>query len=57
MPLWIIPMIYGKNEDVFLLSLQVISYLQAFWLLISLGAYYQFVRKNDRQLLHKNVGE
>jgi teichuronic acid exporter len=57
MPLWIIPMIYGKNEDVFLLSLQVISYLQAFWLLISLGAYFQFVRKNDRQLLHKNVGE
>jgi O-antigen/teichoic acid export membrane protein len=53
-PLWVIPLFYGKNEETFVFALRIISYAQAFWLLFSLLIYFQFVRKQDILLLTSN---
>jgi O-antigen/teichoic acid export membrane protein len=44
-PLWILPMKLGKTQEVFHLSLQIISYTQAAWLLITIGVFYYFALK------------
>jgi O-antigen/teichoic acid export membrane protein len=50
-PLFIIPEIYGKTNEIFILCLQVISYTQAFWFLLVLGIYFIFVSRHDHQLV------
>jgi O-antigen/teichoic acid export membrane protein len=50
-PLFIIPEIYGKTNEIFILCLQVISYTQAFWFLLVLGIYFIFVSQHDHQLV------
>jgi O-antigen/teichoic acid export membrane protein len=50
-PLFIIPEIYGKTNEIFILCLQIISYTQAFWFLLVLGIYFIFVSRHDHQLV------
>jgi len=49
-PLWLIPHFYGNSEPIFELSLQIISYSQAVWLLFCVVFYSIFVYKNDLRL-------
>jgi hypothetical protein len=51
-PLFIIPAIYGSSNEIFILSLQVISYSQALWFLLVLVIYFIFVYRYDNQLLN-----
>jgi O-antigen/teichoic acid export membrane protein len=51
-PLIIIPAIYGSSNEIFILSLQVISYSQALWFLLVLVIYFIFVYRYDNQLLN-----
>jgi O-antigen/teichoic acid export membrane protein len=44
-PLWILPMKLGKTQAVFHFSLQIISYTQAAWLLITIGVFYYYALK------------
>jgi O-antigen/teichoic acid export membrane protein len=44
-PLWILPLKLGKTQEVFHLSLQIISYTQAAWLLVTIGVFYYFALK------------
>ncbi len=50
-PLFIIPEFFGKTNESFVLSLQVISYTQAFWFLLVLGIYFIFVSRHDNQIV------
>jgi O-antigen/teichoic acid export membrane protein len=50
-PLFVIPEFFGKTNESFVLSLQVISYTQAFWFLLVLGIYFIFVSQNDNQIV------
>lgn len=49
-PLFVIPEMYGKSNDHFILTLQVISYSQALWFLLVLVIYFIFVYQHDNQL-------
>jgi O-antigen/teichoic acid export membrane protein len=49
-PLFMIPVIYGKTNEIFILTLQIISYLQALWFLLVLLIYFIFVYHHDNQL-------
>ena len=51
-PLFIIPAIYGSSNEIFILSLQVISYTQALWFLLVLVIYFIFVYRYDNHLLN-----
>jgi O-antigen/teichoic acid export membrane protein len=50
-PLFVIPEFFGKTNESFVLSLQVISYTQAFWFLLVLGIYFIFVSRRDNQIV------
>lgn len=50
-PLFVIPEFFGKTNESFVLSLQVISYTQAFWFLLVLGIYFIFVSRHDNQIV------
>ena len=50
-PLFVIPEFFGKTNESFVLSLQVISYTQAFWFLLVLGIYFIFVSQYDNQIV------
>jgi O-antigen/teichoic acid export membrane protein len=45
LPLWLLPMNYGHGEEVFDLSLKIISYCQAAWLAITLVVFYSLAKK------------
>jgi O-antigen/teichoic acid export membrane protein len=47
LPLWIIPMNYGRSEEVFDFTLQIISYAQAAWLVITLFVFYSLAKKSS----------
>jgi O-antigen/teichoic acid export membrane protein len=49
-PLFVIPEMYGKSNEHFILTLQVISYSQALWFLLVLVIYFIFVYQHDNQL-------
>ncbi|MBM3455599.1 MAG: hypothetical protein FJX80_10680 [Bacteroidetes bacterium] len=49
-PLFVIPELLGKTNDVFIFTLRVISYSQALWFIIVLLIYFIFVRQQDSQL-------
>jgi hypothetical protein len=49
-PLWVIPELYGNSEEVFVKTLEVISYSQAVWLVFSFFVYYRFVTIYDTNL-------
>jgi O-antigen/teichoic acid export membrane protein len=46
-PFWLFPLIYGKLEHVFVFTLQVVSYVQAVWLIFTLYLYYRFALSSD----------
>ena len=45
LPLWLLPMKYGNSESVFDFTLQIISYSQAAWLVITLAVFYSLAKK------------
>lgn len=49
-PFWIFPLFWGKNELVFVFTLQFVSYLQAIWLIITLFLYYYFAKRSDERI-------
>jgi hypothetical protein len=49
--LFVIPEFFEKTNESFVLSLQVISYTQAFWFLLVLGIYFIFVSQYDNQIV------
>lgn len=46
-PFWLFPLMYGKSEHVFVFTLQVVSYVQAIWLIFTLYLYYRFSLSSD----------
>lgn len=50
LPLWIIPELNGNSEEVFVKTLEIISYSQAVWLVFSFIVYYRFVTIYDSNL-------
>jgi len=49
-PFWVFPLLYGKSSDVFLLTLQTVSYVQAIWLIFTLYLYYRFALASDANI-------
>jgi O-antigen/teichoic acid export membrane protein len=52
-PFWYFPWKYGKTQEVFHLSLQVVSYAQAIWLLITIIVFYLYAYKAKQSLQNK----
>ena len=50
LPFWIFPLLYGKTESVFILTLQSVSYVQAIWLIFTLYLYYRFALASDAKI-------
>ncbi len=48
-PLWYFPWKYGKTQEVFHTSLQVVSYTQAAWLLVTIIVFYLFALKASQE--------
>jgi len=46
-PFWLIPKIYGSSDQIFMYSLQVVSYTQAAWLIFTLFLYHRFASVSD----------
>lgn len=44
-PFWILPTQYGNTQEVFLWSLQIVSYTQAAWLVFTLFVFYYLAKK------------
>lgn len=47
-PFWFFPWKYGRTQEVFHLSLQVVSYAQAIWLLFTIFVFYRFALKTNQ---------
>jgi O-antigen/teichoic acid export membrane protein len=54
LPLFIIPEIYGRTHETFVLTLQIISYSQALWFLLVLMIYFIFVYHHDLKIIKSN---
>jgi teichuronic acid exporter len=54
LPLCIIPEIYGRTSETFVLTLQLISYSQALWFLLVLMIYFIFVYNHDLKIIKSN---
>jgi O-antigen/teichoic acid export membrane protein len=54
LPLFIIPEIYGRTNETFVLTLQLISYSQALWFLLVLMIYFIFVYSHDLKIIKSN---
>jgi O-antigen/teichoic acid export membrane protein len=54
LPLFIIPEIYGRTNETFVLTLQLISYSQALWFLLVLMIYFIFVYNHDLKIIKSN---
>jgi O-antigen/teichoic acid export membrane protein len=50
LPFWLFPLIFGKTEAVFILTLQSVSYVQAVWLIFTLYLYYRFSLASDAKI-------
>ncbi|MFM6934979.1 MAG: lipopolysaccharide biosynthesis protein [Flavobacteriales bacterium] len=48
-PFWFFPWMYGESQEVFKLSLQTVSYMQAVWLLFTIIVFYRFALKTNRR--------
>ena len=49
-PFWLFPLMYGKSEHVFVFTLQVVSYVQAVWLIFTIFLYYRFSLVSDAKI-------
>jgi O-antigen/teichoic acid export membrane protein len=49
-PFWVLPQWYGNSQEIFVLSLQVVSYAQALWLIFVLYLYFFYTRVADRKI-------
>lgn len=49
LPFWYFPWKYGKTQEVFHTSLQVVSYTQAAWLLVTIIVFYLFAVKASQE--------
>jgi O-antigen/teichoic acid export membrane protein len=54
LPFFIIPEIYGRTNETFVLTLQLISYSQALWFLLVLMIYFIFVHNHDLKIIKSN---
>ena len=53
LPYWILHWAYGNSDAVFLLSLQIVSYTQALWLLVTIGLLYHYAKRADQIAGHR----
>ena len=53
LPYWILHWAYGNSDAVFLFSLQIVSYTQALWLLVTIGLLYHYAKRADQIVGHR----
>jgi len=53
LPYWVLHWAYGNSDTVFLLSLQIVSYTQALWLLVTIGLLYFYAKQADLKVGHR----
>jgi teichuronic acid exporter len=53
LPYWILHWAYGNSDAVFLFSLQIVSYTQALWLLVTIGLLYYYAKQADQKVGHR----
>ncbi|MFM8596884.1 MAG: lipopolysaccharide biosynthesis protein [Flavobacteriales bacterium] len=52
LPYWALHWAYGNSASVFLLSLQIVSYSQALWLIFTIGLLYYYAQRADQAAGH-----
>lgn len=53
LPFWILHWIQGNSAQTFTLSLQIVSYTQAIWLVFTIGLIYYFAKQADLKAGHR----